>query len=242
MLQAVFLVRATNDPILKERSNQALVFGSLIASIFNVANKFNLMDKLGVAEEAKSLKPKRQCPGCVHPWYLMRIMWRFAHIMCRFAVLSLCWIVLGGAPFGIYIAITFCGGCCFLWCSALCSDSCFFDLWDYMEWEQFLATSALGSVAMPLPITKVIPFMYGSKWIENCLLLIIITIFASVKFDSPLAPDATLRQMSENSSILALVVIGWVSWFIDVFFFIILKKEKIILEEPKTFPESIKAF
>eukprot|EP01084_Bolivina_argentea_P228301 385621_1 len=117
ILQTVFLVRAINDPILRNNSNQTLVFTSLIASIVSVSNKFYLMDKLGVKDKAKSAKPKKQFPKCIEPWYSVRISWRFFHIFCRFAVFSLIWIVLGGYYFVFYLMISTFGLCCCCgWC------------------------------------------------------------------------------------------------------------------------------
>eukprot|EP01084_Bolivina_argentea_P004958 9385_1 len=146
VLQSVFLIRSTNDPILSGRSTPILVFMSLIASIFSVANKFYLMDKHGVIDEAKSLKPKAIFPNCCQPWYITRILWRFCHILCRFSIFSLLWLVIGGAVFGIYMGFTamlFCGG-------ALCISTCANRISDKMSIKQFGMCVLLGNVSIPL--------------------------------------------------------------------------------------------
>eukprot|EP01084_Bolivina_argentea_P064769 118079_1 len=55
--ESIFLIRSVHDPMLRHQSNNALIFASIIVSIFSVANKFYLMDKRGVEQEAQSLKP-----------------------------------------------------------------------------------------------------------------------------------------------------------------------------------------
>merc|ERR1712228_547488 len=129
------------------------------------------------------------------------------------------------------------GFCCWV-CFAFNSEQFGVSIEQLMEFEQFAVTICLGSVSMPLANDDIEWWIFVPKWIENLILMIIITVFASNEFEADLVPDATLRQMSANPSILALVIIGWVSWFIDVVFLCILKRKKLLRKSLKHFQRS----
>eukprot|EP01084_Bolivina_argentea_P113610 202447_1 len=259
ILQAVFLLRGANDEKLSKNSNQVLIFISLLASIFSVSNKFYLMDRLGVESKAQSLKPKKQFPNCVQPWYVTRIIWRFCHILCRFSIYTLLWVVLGGLPFGIYVALSACGlwSClwfCCLHSIAMCVEKLTYDRYRYSSsdkvvysWifvakivdgtdDQLLLFIFLGTVALPL-INKSLAF-YTTRWIENGILLGVIFYFCTNEFPCTLCTDETQRQVSNNKSVLALLIIGFFSCFVDVCLFLLLQCCGIILDEPKNLPGS----
>eukprot|EP01084_Bolivina_argentea_P070031 127387_1 len=230
VFQAVFLVRSGNDPILRKISNHVLVFLSLIASIFSITNRFNMMDKLGVVNAAKSLNPKEQFPGCVNIWYIVRIFWRFMHILCRFSVFSLSWIVLGGAGFIFYVSMT-----TVAW--FLLSCGCWLDE-KKISSEQKTTIYALTSVSVPLCDKQVRIIVFGTKWVENFVLLVIFTIFTTYKWHFILFTDASIRQI-DNQSTLALISIGWFGWLIDISLFWVLNWNNIILDEPRNAPAII---
>eukprot|EP01084_Bolivina_argentea_P113612 202453_1 len=235
ILQAVFLLRGANDEKLSKNSNQVLIFISLLASIFSVSNKFYLMDRLGVESKAQSLKPKKQFPNCVQPWYVTRIIWRFCHILCRFSIYTLLWVVLGGLPFGIYVALSACGVWSCLCCCCFYSIAKVFDvLFDKIvdgTGDQFALFVCLGTVALPL-LNRSLAF-YTTRWIENGILLGVIFYFCTNEFPCTLCTDETQRQVSNNKSVLALLIIGFFSCFVDVCLFLLLQCCGIILDEPK---------
>eukprot|EP01084_Bolivina_argentea_P040550 74928_1 len=228
VLQAAFLVRSSNDEILKKGSSQGLIYVSLISSVFSVANKFNLMDRNGVVDAAKSLKPKYKFPNCVQPWYLVRIFWRFFHILSRFSVFSLVWIVIGGAPLVIYIAIAQCFSFWFL-----CRQENF-GVAQYFNKQQAWIYGLLGLVAIPICESPLVLLIF--KWTECCVMMLIISLFATMEWQCPSCTDSSTRQMSVNDGIFALVVLGWISLVMDIVMFLMIKCKDIILDEPGNLP------
>eukprot|EP01084_Bolivina_argentea_P056012 102567_1 len=252
ILQTVFLVRSVNDDVLRTQSNNSLVFMSLIASIFNVANKFHMMDKLGVEDKAKSAQTDIGCPGCfghckygdtwkfsVQGWYIVRIMWRYAHILCRFSIFSVMWILLGGLPFIIYVFIATCG-CCGFWTifAFTCGD--YYMITDEMTDAQLFGVMFLGSVSLPLCDDQVFFKVFVLKWLENSVLLLVITLYTGYAWDCVTCSDSSRRRMSDDNSILTLVIIGWIAYAIDIVFLMCLKLGKIILPGPLNIPDQKK--
>eukprot|EP01083_Nonionella_stella_P138813 422507_1 len=62
------------------------------------------MDKDSVDRTAQSLKPSLAFPGCIHYWYVLRVVWRMCHVMSRFCVFVLIWTVMGGVWVPIWAA------------------------------------------------------------------------------------------------------------------------------------------
>eukprot|EP01084_Bolivina_argentea_P083677 151497_1 len=221
VLQAVFLVRSNNDETLPNKN--PLIFTSLVASIFSVANKFFLMDKRGVVKEAKSLSPKKKCGKCFKPWYLVRILWRFYHILCRFSIFSLMWICLGGA-----FAVTFIG-LSWIWHVIPCSVGMYSG--EAVSNQQLGLTFILGIVALPINNKPFVLFV--PRFIENCVMLIIITLFANYEWDCSYCADPSTRTINSHDNILAFLIIGWIACVMDIILFCILGFNDIFLEEPE---------
>eukprot|EP01083_Nonionella_stella_P131736 400439_1 len=105
VLQSVFMVRSANARGLNEESNVLLLMLSVIASLLSISNKYVYTDKESVIGTARSLKPRQRYPDCVEHWFIIRVLWRMFHILSRFCVFVLVWIILGGA----FLPIWSCG-------------------------------------------------------------------------------------------------------------------------------------
>eukprot|EP00483_Globobulimina_turgida_P002975 UN02980 len=192
VLQTVFLVQTHNNEDLPNSNINILIFTSLIASILSVANKFYLMDKNAVIDKAKSLNPEKKFGECCNVWYLIRIFWRVCHILSRFAIFSLIWICVGGMYLLIFIGcsfvwycIPFClCVCCISWCHDMFGQQLYaggIDCATFLGLEQFHLTFLLGIVSL---LINNKPFrLFTPRFIENCVALTVVTIFANFEWD-----------------------------------------------------------
>eukprot|EP01084_Bolivina_argentea_P092592 166564_1 len=205
VLQTVFLVRSANDENLPKRSN-FLIFTSLISSVCSVASKFFLMDKVRVRKKAKSLSPRKKFPNCCQPWYLIRIVWRFCHIVVRFAVFSLLWISVGGAFSAIFVLVS----ALLVW---------FLSCRDKINGYYTL----LGTVAVPITAD----LMHFLRWMENVIGLVLISLFAqlfgSLNWECQWCVNLETRTISHNQTILVLIIFGWVALGLEIVLFFVLK-------------------
>ena len=196
VLQSVFLIRSVNDSQLAENSSIQLVAASLFASLFSISNKYSWLDKDCVTDDAKDAKWKAKIP-CVNPWYLVRIIWRFCYVTTRFCILSLVWSVLGGALFGIFLAISFC-----TWCMGIIIYERIHDASSYDDWYVLpLVGIVYGCVSLiATPADDKLTYMVIHN-VEMITSLTIITIFAYSDFTCAICADSQQRQATNNKYI-----------------------------------------
>eukprot|EP01083_Nonionella_stella_P099069 278625_1 len=191
VLQAVFIIRAANDDMLKTESDVTLVVLSTIASLFSISSKFTWVDRDRFVEDARSLKPRAHFPDCVHYNYIMRVLWRMCHVMSRFCVFVLIWTVLGGLWLPIWI------GSVYMYWSiiAILGE-------DDMNCHSILSV-LLGSLIL---IIGVLPteersgnsIMMIFKVIESVVAIAVITVFGVLSFHCGVCTDPTERQIFNN--------------------------------------------
>ena len=215
VLQSVFIIRSFNDKDLRDNSSIQLVGASLAASLFSISNKYCWLDKECFLKKAQEAKLKQSCP-CINPWYLARIVWRFAFVASRFCALSLLWSVLGGVFVGIFLGVSFC-----YWCCASYKIDVDWDI-GFFHWSILWAFASLIST----PAT--------SKWIYACMhgwemiiVMGIITIFAFIEdADCGICADAENRQAMRNPYILMFIIAGWICMVIDfVMYFVFVRMD-----------------
>merc|ERR1719461_1752392 len=107
ILQTAFIIRSYNDERLRENGNSLLLLLSLIGSVVSVANKYRWLDGGLVNPKYKGFRFQKQCPGCINWRYLLAAIWRYCHVITRFAVFSLVWGVCGGWWLGIYLVFSY---------------------------------------------------------------------------------------------------------------------------------------
>eukprot|EP01084_Bolivina_argentea_P240020 403304_1 len=219
VLQSVFIIRSANDPNLAANSNLFLVLLSLIASILSISNKFFVLDKASVNPQAKSLKPKLKCGPCIQYWYLFRVMWRFFHIFCRFIIFSLTWIVMGGAFLAVHI----------FWTIIFYMIGMVLRIIANVKRIETILAAFLGTVGVPIFDSSVLIMI--PKWIDAIIMLILISLFANTNWNCSICVDASTRQMNNNAGILIFLILGYISWVVDVIFFLILQFSSIISED-----------
>eukprot|EP01084_Bolivina_argentea_P072837 132226_1 len=222
ILQSVFIIRAANDTSLKEAgSNTVLIMLSIIASLCSIANRFAYLDRPGVVKKATSLKPVKQFPACVQYWFFIRILWRICHIMSRFVVYVLVWVVLGGAWL-------------FVWYGAV--YVAWINIFYFIEHENFISSlfaPIIAAVGIYIDHSKKLQVC---KYLETSFGLVAITTFGMIKFECFICADPETRQIKNkggNDRILIFLAIGWIALFCEIFLYVIAKMNNIIVTKKK---------
>eukprot|EP01083_Nonionella_stella_P269411 911518_1 len=214
VIQAVFLVKSSIDDRLTP-SDQYLVLISLILSVLSISKKFYFLDTLSVRKMAVNAFKRNM----INPYFLLRMFWRFFHILCRFSIFSLCWMVLGGESIAIYVAVTECFYCCY---------ACFGFIWIGLTFDEAIGLLLMGLVGMPILNNYWLIFI--PRWIDNAAMLILITLFANSTLDCSFCSTHT-REMVANDGVFAFIMIGWVSFLFDISLFLGIVKVDIIEED-----------
>eukprot|EP01084_Bolivina_argentea_P131682 232407_1 len=185
VLQSVFIIRSGNDDKLND-GNIILIFLSVLASLTSIANKFIYFDKDEVVEEAGSLKPSKEFPGCIQYWYLVCVLWRICSIADNFAIYVLVWTVLGAIWLLIWIVILYIG-----WIMVML----------YAIDDSWIVLTAR---AFPFLIGQMLDhhcyFQNVAKYIFNGVGLLLIAIFATLSFECGICMDSTLRQFDNETN------------------------------------------
>eukprot|EP01084_Bolivina_argentea_P083481 151134_1 len=160
---------------------------------------------------------------CIHLYYVLRVLWRFSFICIKFIVLSLIWVVLGGAFLGIFLGFTF-----IYWYIIyvfVARDQGY-------ELEDALLGAISGSVvALIANIATSKYYVAISHWIEMMISLVLITLFSLNKnIRCVVCADPYYRQMSNNEYVRLFIVSGWVLLVIDIICFMVLLKRKIFIK------------
>ena len=122
-------------------------------------------------------------------------LWRFGHILCRFCVFSLIWIVIGGAFLPIFLGVTFYAyGYCFVahWMASRSDGGNF-------EHDTVLFVMVLGSVATPLYAKSF--WTLAPKWIDNGIMILFVTLMANNGWNCGICAEEEPRQMDNNEVI-----------------------------------------
>eukprot|EP01084_Bolivina_argentea_P004419 8405_1 len=220
VLQAAFIIRSANDPVLRSNSNQWLLFVSLIASICSVANKYRWMDDIQLKDKHSGFKPKKTFPGCISYWYLMLVIWRYCTTITRFAVFALMWGVCGGLWVVIYALFSF--------------------IWIYVT-VTYISTAdgnigcfdAIFSLAFAICFLpgvidlKAFKRIFLARCIDNMVGYILIAIFISIKFECEICNDPILRHFGQNEMIDKIFMVGVCTLIVDAVLFVVITKKNL---------------
>eukprot|EP01083_Nonionella_stella_P002235 6438_1 len=227
VLQSVFIIRSANDKDLTaDGSNIGLLLFSVLASLFSISNKFVWMDKDNVFECARTMKLRRRCPGCIQWWYVARVLWRLVHVFAKFAVFTLIWTVLGGMWLPIWTATWY-----IIWAVVLIvfilseeekSLNC-------KRWCQMICSAfavAIGFLVAIVIVQRDTVSHFILKWTETSAAFIIITIFATMKFECKGCASSGMRTLfnneTNNTRILIYWLLGMVAHVMDVILYLVL--------------------
>eukprot|EP01084_Bolivina_argentea_P284002 486575_1 len=218
ILQSVFIIRSANDISLKnDGSNISLMLFSVFASLFSISNKFVWADKESIQNTGKSLKPKLSFPGCVQYYYVVRVLWRLNHVMAKFAVFTLIWVVLGGAWLPIFTGVAW-----IFWTLMILGDDA--------GWIEALFFAVPSLVAV-IPIRKTDIRFFTMKHVESTIGLTIITIFGMMNFDCGICTDPKARKLfgnNDNDRVLIYWIVAIVAHILDLLFYTILYCKDIV--------------
>eukprot|EP01083_Nonionella_stella_P015754 44065_1 len=210
VLQSVFIIRWHNNAHSDiDTATMSLVGMSLLASLFSIANKYSWIDKESCAEdEYKDAEWSKKSP-IVNKYYVLRIVWRYAYIITRFAMISLVWSVVGGAFLAIFLPSSW-----FLWYFVLNLLICLEDA--DVDWQTvlvFIPYAMVCLVATPAFNSKLLAFVHG---FEVFITMSIITWFAfDPSMDCGMCADRHTRQAMNNPYILSFIITGWIAMIID---------------------------
>ena len=215
VLQSVFIIRSINDPQLAENSNVSLVAASLFASLFSISNKYTWLDKDCMDDDVQDPEWSRKWP-CINKWYVLRIIWRFSFVATRFCMISLIWLVLGGAPLGLFLVASFC-----VWCMPFCiaEEGSLREArvvpWGASRCWIILIASVFGLASL-IATPAAERYLYvGIHGCEMVMSLTVITIFAYFEYECPLCADEEKRQANGNNYIQMFILGGWTTMMID---------------------------
>ena len=229
ILQSVFLIRSLNDPTLKQDANNILIGTSLIASLLSITTKFGFVDGEDVREEAESAKLSTSRPYIQH-WYVCRILWRFCAITTRFMVLSLLWAVVGGLylPMYTFMSVLFWWGMRVAGNGKSCDffDNCCSSLKWHSLWIAFALVTVVGGVIAKIWRLQI------AKWVENILLLTIISLFTVLSFECFQCASSDARQFGStgNPYIFWFLISGWVACLMEIVTYVAMARCDMISE------------
>eukprot|EP01084_Bolivina_argentea_P059891 109410_1 len=183
MLQSVFVIRSANEPKLRD-TDIVLILLSIIASLISISNKFLWIDEEYFNKGAQKLKPQFKFPVCIQYWYIIRAVWRICDVMVKFVIYVLMWSVLGGVWLSIWVCVVFVE-----WSIFLCVEENTCTIWGVGNGFINLAG---------LLIYDNTDMRHVVKYFENFIGLILIAVFATVKFNCGICADATKRQFVDN--------------------------------------------
>eukprot|EP01083_Nonionella_stella_P021578 59810_1 len=103
LLQTIFLVKTQTF------SSSPVVVASLMFSLWSIISKITSDDKVIAIQHAKHLsihlKSCKSCsPSCVSWTFILRYLWRIGDVSSRILIVTLLWLVLGGAALSIILA------------------------------------------------------------------------------------------------------------------------------------------
>ena len=183
--------------------------------LISIANKFVRLDSDKFKNEAQELSAKWKFPGCVSYWYILGVLWRICNVMSQFIIYVLIWTVLGGAWIGIWCAFVYILYVIYLTSRGL--SGC----------EDFVWTLGYGFVAFAgLLLDLNHDAQHVMKFMESCVGLSVIAIFATMGFECGICASSDQRQFvndAENNRILMYFVMGCASAIMEAILYIILR-------------------
>eukprot|EP01083_Nonionella_stella_P223828 797280_1 len=226
VLQSVFVIRSENETMLQNGSNIYLIMFSVIASLLSISNKFVFMDKEQVSSTAGALKPREHFPDCIQYWYVVRVIWRMFHIMARFCIFVLIWVILGGTWLPIWI---------------ICVGTYWFTIYRKLirkiDPHKFHgAKSVFGTISCigtyfeaDLSAYTESVLLISCVFIQNVIGLGLITIFGVFSFECGICADPNTRQVFDNTNnrVLIFWTLGVVSVAMDVILFLVMRNQNI---------------
>lgn len=217
LLQSVFLIRTWNESSLT--LNETLfVFLSIIASLMSITGKYTLLDRYSFGDECETSRANVSkfkqntssfdkyfcCGGFMNFGYWFRIIWRFCLVTTKISIYVLMSSVVGGWYLAFYtifeglscIVIGFCGG----------SDE---------DIVNKLGTSIICMVTI-CNVEKI--FCWIIRFIDNMLVLELIAMFCTSKFECYWCADPNNRNVDNNLSVLIFLSIACGCAAIAIFF------------------------
>eukprot|EP01083_Nonionella_stella_P313417 1125035_1 len=195
ILGSIFLIR-TYGTSLAESGNIYIVFASMIGSLISIVNKFMDDDTLRVVESASRLNPSyKHCP-CISISYLFVLLWRFCEIIVRFSIFTLLWSVINGMYLAIYFVLSF---------------GIYYFLSRNMNLfgEKALKLAVLDTLqsVFGIVLTRKMPFII-IRFVDNLIMVVIIFVFATLKFECATCYDGTKRNYAQNPYIFVLITMA----------------------------------
>merc|ERR1712228_1126164 len=171
----------------------AIVVTSAIFSLWSLTGKVAADDTILFKAEYKELNLRKKCPPFNWQYLFRVIAWRFCEISSHVCMLVLIWINLGGVSLSIILSIELIG--CFIFC--------IIDKTPDMMGNMMYLTMSRDK--------KGFRFFKLYRFLSHYILLILITIFAAVDFDSDSVPEFTDRNSITFAHELGLIFFVW-SW------------------------------
>eukprot|EP01083_Nonionella_stella_P008284 23835_1 len=202
LLQSVFIIRGFNDPNLKTNANVFLVVLSLAASVVSITNKYVWIDASVYDDKWTEANFKvTKCPFVNYRW-MLRVLYRFSMVFVRFVVLSLVWVILGGAFLPIYATCSW-----FYWLIFGMTAIGLQDPSDVILHATFALVSNVLSEGFMVQICR---------FCENSFLLAILTWFAVVEsMNCGICSNSYARQASNNDYVEIFIWGGWIAFVIE---------------------------
>eukprot|EP01084_Bolivina_argentea_P098361 176769_1 len=202
LLSSVFIAKTGQFDI--------LIVISLISSLWSLTSRVTSDDALFIHKDYESPQfSYKKCP-CINPKYILRVLVRFIEISSRVSLLTIMWLNIGGLGTGIIILFEA------IWLLAMCyrsgSIGCMGNLMyllpdisysDYYNDRECLEFSFAGFA------------LY--RWLSAYIYLILSTIFANIRFESPKIDIYQTRHsntMNINTIGYAMFLYSWLCYFI----------------------------
>eukprot|EP01083_Nonionella_stella_P146274 459867_1 len=229
VLQSVFIIRSANDlRLVADGSNIDLLLFSVFASLFSISNKFVYLDRSAVNEIARSLKPRRSFPDCIHYWYVTRSLWRLCHVLSKFVAFTLIWVVMGGAWLPIWVGTVYIFWSIVAMCISRVEGK--HEKYKCMDVLTGLAGGIFLITSIP-NITKQWAPTVVYKWIETTIAFTAITVFATVQFECTLiCADSRSRMLfgTDNNRIFIYWIMGVAAHVMDGVLYSIMYSANIV--------------
>eukprot|EP00484_Ammonia_sp_Unknown_P013226 CAMPEP_0197079898 /NCGR_PEP_ID=MMETSP1384-20130603/213849_1 /TAXON_ID=29189 /ORGANISM="Ammonia sp." /LENGTH=1483 /DNA_ID=CAMNT_0042518779 /DNA_START=94 /DNA_END=4547 /DNA_ORIENTATION=- len=108
VLQTVFLLRYTASvSAVDDTISIGLIVVSIAASILSIANKYAWFDQQAVVTIAKEFNGGKRGEFYCSWRFIVRSVWRWCDLCCRFVIFSLLWVIIGGAYILVYAAASY---------------------------------------------------------------------------------------------------------------------------------------